>query len=300
MEFRHLRYFIAVAEELNVTRAAERLHTAQPSLSQQIRQLEQIVGIPLFRREKHHLQLTEAGRIFLEKARFLLKDLDRAILLAREAAHAEAGQITIGLMPGAEGKVFGTVVANLVRDYKDIRIALRTLSSPEQLTALQNHEINIGFLRGPITDDQIACKVFATEQILAILPAQHPLAQMERIPVPMLVQMPLIQISRAIAPAVHDAMNMIGARAGVQFQSSFETESMLAVLNAVAAGLGFSLMPEYAQENMPKTVAARPLDLDPAPEVELFVAYRKNDRLPVLAFFLSLLHDVKPAAHDQV
>ena len=180
MELRLLRYFVAVAEELNVSRAAERLHTSQPSLSQQVKRLEQIVGTPLFRREKYHLQLTEAGRVFLEHAQSILREVEVAMLLARQAAQGEAGQIAIGLMPGAEGKVFSAVLAKLVRDYRDVHIALRTLSSPEQIKALQNHEINIGFLRGPINDEQIACEVFDRERILAILPAQHPLAGRER------------------------------------------------------------------------------------------------------------------------
>ena len=296
MELRLLRYFVAVAEELNVSRAAERLHTSQPSLSQQVKRLEQIVGTPLFRREKYHLQLTEAGRVFLEHARSILRDVEVAMLLARQAAQGEAGQIAIGLMPGAEGKVFSAVLAKLVRDYRDVHIALRTLSSPEQITALQNHEINIGFLRGPINDEQIACEVFDREKILAILPAQHPLAGRERVPVAMLAETPLIRIARATAPALREAMDVIGDRVGVRFQSPLEAENVLAILNAVAAGIGFSLLPEYLQALVPKTVVSRPLDLDPAPVVELFVAYRKDDRLPALAFFLSLLREHTPAA----
>ena len=297
MEFRLLHYFIAVAEELNVTRAATRLGTTQPSLSQNIRQLETLVGTPLFSREKHRLQLTEAGRVFLEEVRAIVDHMDRAVAVARRAARAEAGQIRIGLLPGVEGKLFSRVVPILLRNYPDVQIIFRTLSSPEQELALQNHEINVGFLRGPIRDNDITSEVFAREKILAILPAKHPFAEKDRVSLQMLSSLPLIQMSRAYAPTAHDAMHATAARAGIHFRTLFETENLLTTLNAIAAGLGFSLLAEYVREILPKSVVARPLDLNPEPEIELLVAYRSDDRLPALAFFLSLLRDstAKPA-----
>ncbi len=291
MEFRLLRYFVAVAEELNITRAAERLHTAQPSLSQQIRQLELILGVPLFYRDKHHLELTEAGRVFLRESRTILKDVEHAITLARQAARAEAGQITLGMVPGPESKVFSRAVPVLLRNYPDIQIILRSLTSPEQIVALQKKEINVGFLRGPIEDEEIASEVIMREKVVAVLPASHELGKMQRVSVTKLANLPLIQISRAIAPAVHDAANLIAKQAGTQFKTLLETENLLTSLNAVASGLGFSLFAEYVEQILPKGVVARPLDLDPVPELELLVAYRKDDRLPALGFFLSVLRE---------
>ena len=110
MELRLLRYFVAVAEELNFTHAAERLHTAQPSLSQQIRQLEEYVGTPLLNRDKRRMRLTEAGRVFLRESRSLLAGAEQAVTLARQAARAEAGVITIAIVPGPEGQLFSRVM----------------------------------------------------------------------------------------------------------------------------------------------------------------------------------------------
>jgi LysR family hca operon transcriptional activator len=238
--------------------------------------------------------------VFLDESRGILQQLEHATSLARKAACAEAGQITIGFMPGTEGRIFARIVPILLRNYSEIQIVLRTLSSPEQAEALRKREINVGFLRGPVIGDEIASEVFIREKLLAVLPAVHALAQMERIPVPTLAALPLIQTARVVAPATHDAVHAIAARAGVEFQTLFETDNVLTTMNAVASGLGFSLMPEYAQEIIPKTVAVRPLDLDPEPELELLVAYRKDDRLPALAFFLSLLRDFHKAPRGVV
>jgi LysR family transcriptional regulator, hca operon transcriptional activator len=294
MDHRYLRYFIAVAEELSFTRAAERLHTVQPSLSQQIKKLEEIVSTPLFHRDTRHIELTEAGRVFLEEARAILRYTDHAIALARQAAHAEAGHIMIGFLPGAEAKIFPNVLPTLRHRCPNLQVSLRSLASPEQITALQNHLINVGFLRGPIEDSEIAWEPILRERIMAVLPAQHPLAKFERVPVPLLTEVPLVMVTREKAPVIHDRTNEIAKRAGVQFHPAIDTDNVLATLNTVGSGLGFSLLPDYVQSILPQTVVARPLALEPEPEIDLLVAYRKDDRLPALPLFLSLLHEFLP------
>ena len=296
MELRLLRYFIAVAEELNFTRAAERLNIAQPSLSQQVRQLEAMIGTPLLTRHKPRLELTEPGRIFLREARNVMTYMNRAVDLARQAARAEAGVMTIAMVPGPEGKMFSTVFSTLLRNYPNIQIVLRSLTSPEQVAALKRREINVGFLRGPIEDEEIASDVMVREDVIVVLPTDHPLARYKRIPVSKLAAVPLIHVARAIAPALHDMVNKIAADAGVRFRPVLEAESITAILNAVASGLGFCLHGEYVERIAPKGVVVRRLDVSPAPKLELVVAYRKDDTLPVLAFFLSLLRASKASA----
>src|SRR5208337_1595169 len=204
MDHRYLRYFIAVAEELNFTRAAEKLHTVQPSLSQQIRRLEEIVGTPLFHREKHRLHLTEAGRIFLQESRSILQQTSRAIALARQAARAEAGFMTIGFVPGVEGKVFPRILPILRAKYPDIELSLRTLTSPQQMEALHDREINIGFLRPPIDDPDVVSETVLREKIIAVIPANHPLAKLKRVPVRSLAALPFLEVARPAAPGLHD------------------------------------------------------------------------------------------------
>jgi len=291
MDHRYLRYFIAVAEELSFTRAAERLHTVQPSLSQQIRRLEEIVGTPLFHRDKHRLQLTEAGRIFLQESRAILQYTDRAIALARQAARAEAGYMTIGFVPGTEGKIFPRILPILRAKYPDIELSLRSLTSPQQLEALQNHEINVGFLRPPVDDPEIQSQVIFRNKIVAALPANHSLAKLKRVPVRSLVALPLLQVSRSTAPLLHDKTLEIAEKAGVKFNSILPAENVLMSLSEVASGLGFCLLPDYVREILPPNVIVRQLDCDPEPDIPLLVAHRKDDRLPALAFFLSLLSE---------
>jgi LysR family hca operon transcriptional activator len=294
MDHRYLRYFIAVAEELSFTRAAERLHTVQPSLSQQIKKLEEIVGTPLFHRDTRHLELTEAGRVFLEEARAILRYMDHAIALARQAAHAEAGHIMIGFLPGAEAKIFPYILPTLRHRCPNLQVSLRSLATPEQIVALQNHLINIGFLRGPIVDSEIAWEPILREKIIAILPAQHPLAKFDRIPVPLLTKVPLVMVVREEAPIIHDITNAIAKQAGVEFHPAIDTDNVLTTLNTVGSGMGFSLLPDYVKHILPQSVAARPLALEPEPELDLLVAYRKDDRLPALPLFLALLREFLP------
>lgn len=291
LDHRYLRYFIAVAEEMSFTRAAERLHTVQPSLSQQIRRLEEIVGVELFHRQKHCLQLTEAGRIFLEESRAILEHTDRAIALARQAARAEAGMLTIGFVPGVEGKIFTRILPILRARHPKIELTLRSLTSPQQLEALDNHEINLGFLRPPIQGSEIVAEVVLRDKIIAVVPANHPLARLKRIPVRSLAVLPLLEVVRETAPALHDKAKEIAADAGITFNSILPSDNVLMSLNEVGAGLGFCLLPDYVRQILPTNVAARPLDIDPEPDFPLLAACRKDEKLPIVASFLSLLRE---------
>ena len=291
MNHRYLRYFIAVAEELSFTRAAERLHTVQPSLSQQIRRLERIVGARLFDREKHRLHLTEAGRIFLQESRAILNYADRAIMLARQAARAEAGYMTIGIVPGVEVKIFPRILPIMRVKYPEIELSLCSLTSSQQLHALHNREIDIGFMRGPIDNPEIASETALCEKLVAVLPSNHTLARLKRVPVASLAKLPMLEVARQIAPALHDAAEEIAARAGVKFKPTLAAENVLMLLSEVASGLGFCLLPDNVRQILPPNVVARSLDCDPEPEFPLLVAHRKDERLPAVELFLSLLRE---------
>ncbi len=294
MELRLIRYFVAVAEELNVTRAAERLHTAQPSLSQQIRQLEELIGAPLFHRDKHRLRLTETGHALLPGARDILAQVEQVFTQARAAGRKEVGTIVLGMIPGPEGKVFSYLLPLLLKYYPDIKLHLRTMTAPEQIQALMRREITAGFLRGPVHCDEIASETYMREPVVAVLPQNCDLARMERVPVHLLAEMPLIPISHDVAPAVHDVVGEIEARTGVKFKIGFCTENLMTSMNAVASGLGFSFFASYVEEIVPKGVVTRPIDLDPVPMLDLLFAYRKDDRLPALEKLVSLVRDHSP------
>jgi LysR family hca operon transcriptional activator len=167
---------------------------------------------------------------------------------------------------------------------------------------LRNREINVGIIHERIGEgnDEIVSELLFSEKLVAIVPANHALARIERISVNRLAELPLIQVERNFAPTVHDAMNLVGERAGVCFRTLLETDSLITTLNTVASGLGFSIFGKYVELVLPVGAVARPLDLNPVPEIEVLVAYRKDDTLPALAVFLKMLRDaftrpVKPS-----
>ncbi len=290
MDLRYLRYFIAVAEEKSFTRAAERLNTVQPSLSQQIKKLEEVyVGTALLTRDKHHVELTEPGKAFLAEARSILEHVEKAIAKVREMAKAGSGRLTIGFVPGAEGAVFPHLLPLLRKRCPDIVLALRSLTTPDQIEALSNRAIDIGFLRGPVHVRSLAAEVVLDEEIVAILPAKHEVARLDPLPPAALAGLPFVQVARYGAPAIYDAAMEIAAYAGVQFEPVLETDNILGTLNSVGSGMGFSLVPDYVREICPPSVVVRSLDMTPQPRIELLAAFPKENQPAPLVEFLNLM-----------
>jgi LysR family hca operon transcriptional activator len=291
MDQRYLRYFIAVAEELNFTRVAERLHTVQPPLSQQMRRLEEIVGTPLFFPKKRHLELTEAGRVFLERSREILESTDRAIELAREAAPARAGHIILGFVGVAETKVLANILPVLLEKCPNIHFGLGSLSEPELLASLRDHTTNVAFMAGPIDDPEFVSEVILRQKMVAVLPAGHPLAQLKRMPLSRIVELPYIRPAPLHVPAMSRFIDSLAEQQGLVFKPSIDVDNLLVNLNLVGAGLGFCILPEFVVEVLPRSVTARPLDIRPEPIFELLAVYRTDVRVPAVKFFLNLLRE---------
>jgi DNA-binding transcriptional LysR family regulator len=168
------------------------------------------------------------------------------------------------------------------------------MTAPEQIQALIRREITAGFLRGPLQCDEIASEIYMREDVVVVLPQSCDLARLDRVPVHLLAEMPLIPISHEVAPAVHDVVGEIETRTGVKFKIGFCTENLMTSMNAVASGLGFSFFASYVDEIVPKGVVTRPIDLDPPPTLDLLFAYRKDDRLPALEKLVSLVREHSP------
>jgi LysR family hca operon transcriptional activator len=294
LDTRLLRYFLEVAEELNVTRAAEKLHTAQPALSQQIRLLERIVGVPLFHRDRGRLHLTEAGKGMIPKAKLVLVSVDNALQEAQTVAQKLKCTITLGCIPGPEQKIFSHLVPLMLRCHPAIRLIPRTMYSPEQLQALDKRELVAGFLRGPVENREIASEIYMREDVLAVIPQDSPLAELDRVPVSELAKMSFISHSVAVAPAMHKVSKSIEERAGVKFRTAFRSENITTSLNAVAAGIGFTFFPAYVADVVPRGVVARSIDLAPAPQLDLQFAYRIDDGLPALHSVTQLIKAHSP------
>jgi LysR family hca operon transcriptional activator len=294
MELRLLRYFVAVAEELNVTRAAERLHTSQPSLSQQVRQLEGIVGAPLFLRDKHRLTLTATGRTFLPAARDILAAVEEALAQARASARDEVGTLTLGMIMGPEGLVLSNLLPRLMRRAPEIHLKLRTMTAPEQVQALLRREIMAGFTRGPIDSPDIISEVYIQERVVAVMPEAWDLARLDRVPLADLARRPLVAISSFIAPAVAALPGQLEELGGVKFNVGLVTESLMTSMNAVASGLGFCFFSEYVGELVPKGVVTRHLDLDPSPTLDLLFAYREDVHSTTLRSLIAQVQESSP------
>ncbi|HEY9621418.1 MAG TPA: LysR substrate-binding domain-containing protein, partial [Crinalium sp.] len=190
MELRHLRYFMAVAEELHFGRAAERLHMAQPPLSQQIRQLEDELGFSLFHRTKRNVQLTEAGSLFLEGCQKIFEQLDQAIQMGQQASRGEVGKLAIGFVSSAAYNVLPSILQQFHKAFPAIHLALRELTTDQQLQWLRDGRIDVGLLRPPIDDDTFGLTTIFEEPLVVALPETHPLAEQEQISVRSLINEP--------------------------------------------------------------------------------------------------------------
>ena len=291
LELRHLRYFVAVAQELNITRAAHQLHTAQPSLSRQIRQLEDLIRVPLLLRKGHHVELTAAGRSLLTEARRILLDLDTTMEATRQIASNEAGSLTVAFFPGSDGKIFSRITSFVNFKRHDLNLTLRSLRSAEQIVALQQRAIHVGFLRGPIEDSDIVWRVLRSDSIVAVLPAGHPLARLKKIPLAKLTGIPLVELSRSGPRRFLQQISSLAYNQGIVFRPGLKTDNMYETLAAVGAGLGFSFLPDYVEQMAPRTVITRPLAGESIPRVDLLVAYRRDNKTPQLADFLAMVDE---------
>jgi DNA-binding transcriptional LysR family regulator len=273
MELRHLRYFVMVAEELNFRRAAERLHIAPPPLSVQIRKLEAEIGTDLFVRQARGVQLTEAGKIFLEQARETLTGAKRAIALAREAGKGEIGHLSIGYNAPAGFLVFPRVVPSYQRAHPKVQLTFHALNMPQQLEGLQREELDLGLVWLPVPPDEYDIRELTREPLIAVLPASHRLAAQKQISIKDLSREPMILPSRVLHPDTHREITYRFQHARAILEIAYELESSLSMINFVAMGIGCTLLPNYVRSIRQYGVVFRPLR---APSILMTLAIIKK------------------------
>jgi DNA-binding transcriptional LysR family regulator len=286
MELRHLRYFVAVAEELHFRRAAERLHMSQPPLSQQIRRLEEDVGATLLVRNQRRVELTAAGAAYYARARDILDAVEDAARDARRVQRGEVGRMDVGFV----GSAVYSIVPDLLRTFRarhpDVGLRLRELGTTEQLRRLEDGRLDVGFLRPPGGRPGLSIETVLREPVVVALPDGHRLAAAAEVPVAELAGEPLVLMTRSGAPGLRDALapvtDALGEDPIVQ-----EVAEMQTVIGLVAAGVGVSLVPESVRALARSGVVYRPLAGEP-PQVTLSAAWRTGDDSPVLAAFLAL------------
>ncbi len=290
MELRHLRYFVAVAEEGSLTVAAEkRLHTAQPSLSRQLRDLEYEVGTALFVRSARGVELTPAGRVFLDHARLALGQAAEAIQAARRAARPPRETFSVGFLTGQEVDWLPHVTRVLRAYLPTIEFKVMSLYSPDVGDALQSGEIDLGFLRMEPRPD-VSYRLIAKEPLVAVLPSNHRLAAQAEVSASDLEGETFIGFSD-IPHVLRDVVDGYLRESGVDLTPSHRIDNFAMGMSLVASTGGIALLPAYVEPLLPWSVVSKPLAGNP-PTIDLLVGYREDNPSPTLKAFLSCIDQV--------
>jgi LysR family hca operon transcriptional activator len=295
MELRHLRYFVAVAEEGSLTNAAERrLHTAQPSLSRQIRDLELEVGVKLLERGARGIALTAAGRTFLDHARLALLQVEAAGEAARRAAQPEKATFMIGFLTGHEVVWLPDALRILREEAPGIEITLASQSSPELAGALMRGKVDVAFLRRETQAPGIAFKFMIKEPLVAMVPAGHRLASRKAISPQEIAAETYISPTR-YAPVLKTVIEGYMAKFGITLKPQYESDNLTSTMSLVASTGGATVLPIYARNVLSSAVVLRPLQGEP-PTIDLFMGYNRSNTSPLLKRFLTRADELVAAA----
>ena len=291
MELRHLRYFVTVAEELHYGRAAKRLRMTQPPLSQQIRQLEDELGVQLFRRRGRNVELTDAGRVFLEEAQGTLVQAEHAVQNARRAARGEIGKLDIGLVVTAAYRVVPSILHHFRERNPGVKVVLHELTTPEQTQALHDEKIDVGFLRLPVFSNILEIETVFREPLVVALPENHLLAAEEEIPLKKLANEQFILSPPRLRLAWHDQIMCLCQQAGFIPQITQQAVHVETIMGLVAVGMGITLLPASIGEWRRRGLVYKPL-ADVNVLVDMAVAWRKSASNSVLRAFLEIVREV--------
>ena len=290
MELRHLRYFAAVAEAGSLTVAAQKLHTSQPSLSRQIRDLEDEVGAQLLTRRARGIELTAAGRAFLEHARVALAQVAAAAEAARRVAHPAKPCFTMGFLTGHELTWMPEALQILRDEWPNIDVMISSQYSPLLANGLSKGKIDAAFLRREQGAPDLAFRLLVKEPLVVVLHANHRLAALKAISPQDLVGETFVTVSDT-APVLRGVIDNYLKRSGVKITPAHEADHLAMGMSLVASTGGVGLLPAYAQNFIPSSVTRRPLKGD-TPTIELVLGYKKSNESPVLKLLLSRLDEL--------
>ncbi len=291
MELRHLRYFVAVAEAGSVTVAAARkLHTSQPSLSRQIRDLEDEVGAQLLTRSARGIQLTPAGRAFLDHARSVLSQVEAAAEAARRVAHPAKPCFAMGFLTGHEWTWMPGALRILRDELPNIDVMISSQYSPRLANALLEGNVDAAFLRREKGVPGLAFRLLVKEPLVVILPSDHRLAALKAISPGDLVGETFVTVSDT-APVLRVVIDNYLKRSGTDIRPAHEADHLAMGMSLIASTRGVGLLPAYAQNFLPSSVTSRPLKGD-TPTIELVLGYKKSNESPILKLLLSRLDEL--------
>lgn len=285
MELRQLRYFLAVAEDLHFTRAAARLHVAQPALSQQISQLEREVGVKLLERTSRSVVLTSAGEVFRKRASIAIEQLERAAADAGTVGRGEAGSISLGFVSAALVSVIPVIARWFRWEIPAATLELRELEPSEQIESIQQRHLDIGLLHVNIQDPDLASMIVAQEKLIVALPENHALGCRDQVELKALAHETILLPRRHTFPGFYDLVFSACQKEGFEPACLQPTRLLHTAVALVAAELGIALVPESFCHNLQvRGVIYRPL-AEPAPVAEMIAIWRKDNESPLLAQF---------------
>ena len=290
MELRHLRYFVAVAEELHFGRAAKRLRITQQPLSRQIKDLEEELEVELFYRTKRTVRLTEVGEIFLAETRKTLQQAEHAVHLAKQAQQGKIGRLTIGFTGSALNIVLPAAVRQFKKLYPQVDLNLKRLQTIEQIKALNNRQIDLGLLHPPIDDSTLILKTIYREQLVVALPDNHSIAQDTSVPISLkqLANESFILFPRQFGSVLYDRIIHLCQQAGFSPNVVQEAIPQQTILGLVAAGIGISLIHSSVRTLERSRVVFRDL-LEQTPTLETAIAWNPDTTNLVLPSFVEIV-----------
>jgi LysR family hca operon transcriptional activator len=290
MELRHLRYFIAVAETGSLTEAAgKRLFTSQPSLSRQIRDLEDEVGVTLLDRSARGVALTDAGKAFIDHARLAMTQVDAAVEAARRAALPAKQRFSIGFLTGQEMKWLPEAMRILRAELPDIDVTISSDYSPDLADAVTRGRLDLALMRAEPGHD-LEYRVIGKEPLVVLMPSDHPLATRDAVPPEALAGESFIAMAEK-ATVLRSVIDAYLAKEGVQITAAQCVDNPAMVMSLVASTRGVTLIPSYVESLMPWSVTSRPLAGE-VPTIDLVIGFSPRNQSPVLQLFLSRLEEL--------
>jgi len=291
LELRHLRYFVAVAEAESLTVAAKRkLHTSQPSLSRQIRDLEEEIGVELLTRRARGIELTPAGRVFLDHARSVLSQVEAAGETARRIAHPAKPCFVMGFLTGHELTWMPEAIKILRDELPNVDVVISSQYSPLLANGLSKGKIDAAFLRREKGVPELAYRVLVKEPLVVVLPTDHRLATLKAISPGDLVGETFVNVSDT-APVLRVVIDNYLKRSGTNIRPAHEADHLAMGMSLIASTHGVGLLPAYAQNFLPSSVTSRPLKGD-TPTIDLVLGYKKSNESPILKLLLSRLDEL--------
>lgn len=293
MELRHLRYFIAVAEEGSVSQAAERrLHTAQPSLSRQLRDLELEIGAQLMVRGPRGIELTAAGRVFLDHARVALLQVEAAAEAARRMAQPAKSTFVVGFLTGIEMEWMPPLMAVLGDALPMTEVTIVSQQSPDLAAGLMRGKIDVAFLRPEKSAPGLAYRLLQQEPLFVLVPADHRLAEKAAVRPEDIEGETFIGVPHSNSPVLRDVMDRYGKDMGIDLTPDHEAMNIAMAVSLVASTGGVSLLPLYVRNMLPPSVVSRPLAGVP-PTIDLVLGFNEANTSPLLKSLLGRIDDLK-------